>query len=169
MQQGDSAAYEYLFKAYVDKLFAYAVGLYCDSEAAEDAVQEAFFSLWAMRKKIAWTGSVYPFLRRAVKNMFINNSIREDVKKKYVDETAYTANGIDWDAPNVVEELCEQLWEAIDHLPENCRKIFIMSCVEGLKYQEVAQKLDVSINTVKTQVRIGYKKIREDLGIYQTA
>ena len=47
-------------------------------------------------------------------------------------------------------------------LPEKCREIFILACIEGLKYKEVAERLDVSVNTVKTQLKSAYSKLRTE-------
>lgn len=166
MQRGDKRAFEYFFKEYVDMLYAYALGFCRDQDVAEDVVQEAFVRFWTMREKIAYTESIYGYLQRTVRNMCINQKMRERVEEKYRQELLNTEEGeFDWVDDNALEELRRQLLDAIDRLPEKCREIFVLSCVEGLKYQEVADQLGVSINTVKTQVRFGYKKLRADLDI----
>ena len=62
-------------------------------------------------------------------------------------------------------DLEQRIHEAIQSLPEKCREIFILACVEGLKYREVAERLDVSVNTVKTQVKSAYAKLRFDFDL----
>ena len=52
----------------------------------------------------------------------------------------------------------------MDNLPPKCKEIFILGCVEGLSYKDVAEQLGVSVNTVKTQVKVAYNKIRSELG-----
>ena len=52
----------------------------------------------------------------------------------------------------------------MDGLPEKCREIFILGCVDGLSYKEVSEKMGVSVNTVKTQVKVAYKKIKSEFG-----
>ena len=54
----------------------------------------------------------------------------------------------------------EQVKKVILSLPENCRKIFVMSVVEGMSYSDTASALAVSVNTVKTQVKIAYRKLK---------
>ena len=56
----------------------------------------------------------------------------------------------------------ERLKMFVDSLPEKCREIFILACIEGLKYKQVAEKLDVSVNTVKTQLKSAYSKLRAE-------
>ena len=56
----------------------------------------------------------------------------------------------------------ERLNVFVDSLPEKCREIFILACIEGLKYKEVGERLDVSVNTVKTQLKSAYSKLRAE-------
>lgn len=64
-----------------------------------------------------------------------------------------------------LECLRKRLRIFVDNLPDKCREIFILACVEGLKYREVAEQLHVSVNTVKTQVRSAYAKLRSDFNV----
>ena len=115
---------------------------------------------------MVYIGPVYAYLCRSVKNSCINYHLRKKVEERYRQEML---NGeteeFDWENDDALEELRKLLLDAIDRLPEKCREIFVLSCVEGLKYQEGADKLGVTINTVKTQVRFGYKKVRSDLNL----
>lgn len=166
MQQGDKCAFEYFFKTYVDMLYAYAMGFCRDQDVAEDLVQEAFVRFWTMREKLSYSESIYGYLQRTVRNICINQKVRERVEEKYRQAVLHSdEDEFCWEDDDELEELRRQLLEAIDRLPEKCREMFILSCVEGLKYQEVADQLGVSINTVKTQVRFGYKQLRSDLNI----
>lgn len=168
MQQGSRQAFEYFFNTYVDMLYAYALGYCRDTDGAEDLVQEAFVRFWTMREKITYSDSIYGYLQRTVKNTCINQKVRERVEERYRQELLSAGvEEFDWENDDSLEELRKMLLDAIDRLPEKCREIFVLSCVEGLKYHEVADKLGVTINTVKTQVRFGYKKIRSDLNIPQ--
>ena len=166
MQKGDSDAFEYFFKTYIDSLYAYALGFCQDVEFAEDVVQEVFVRFWTMREKISYSDSIYGYLQRSVRNICINQQVHAKVEEKYRQEILSTEEEVfDWENLDELEELRRQLLEAIDRLPEKCREIFDLSCVEGLKYAEVCDKLGVSINTVKTQVRFAYKKLRDDLNV----
>lgn len=169
MQQGDTKAFEYFFKKYMKMLYAYAYGFVKEKETAEDVIQDTFVQFWNNRESITYTGSVYAWLQRSVKNACINHRIHEDVKKKYEQEILYsTEEGEDWRTVEELQQLRQSLFDALDKLPERCREIFIMSCVDGLKYREIAQKIGVSENTVKTQVKVGYKKLRDELKLSDT-
>ena len=166
MQKDDWNAFAYFFDSYAEQLYHYALGFVRYREEAEDIVQKAFLQMWTNRKKMVYIGPVYAYLCRSVKNSCINYHLRKKVEERYRQEML---NGeteeFDWENDDALEELRKLLLDAIDRLPEKCREIFVLSCVEGLKYQEVADKLGVTINTVKTQVRFGYKKVRSDLNL----
>ena len=57
----------------------------------------------------------------------------------------------------------ELLYRTISSLPDECRKIFLMACLEDMKYREIADALSISINTVKTQMKIALRFLREHL------
>ena len=81
MQQGDKCAFEYFFKTYVDMLYAYAMGFCRDQDVAEDLVQEAFVRFWTMREKLSYSESIYGYLQRTVRNICINQKVRERVEE----------------------------------------------------------------------------------------
>lgn len=166
MQQGDTRTFEYFFKEYTDLLYAYALGFVKKREPAEDIVQDVFVYFWNNRERIRYTGGVYAYLQRAVRNACINYREHEDVRNRYEQEMLYTEEeAFDWQEEESVREMRQKLLDALDRLPERCRQIFMMSCVDGLKYREIAAVLNVSENTVKTQVKLAYKKLREDINI----
>ena len=71
----------------------------------------------------------------------------------------YLCKAVDEEELNIMRE---RLNVFVDSLPEKCREIFILACIEGLKYKEVAERLDVSVNTVKTQLKSAYSKLRTE-------
>ena len=90
----------------------------------------------------------------------------EKVEHRYEQEILHTEEeAFDWQEVESVKEMRQKLLDAIDRLPEKCRQIFMMSCVDGLKYREIASRMDISENTVKTQIKLAYKKLREDINI----
>lgn len=60
------------------------------------------------------------------------------------------------------EAMISQAWRLVQSLPEAAREIFLLATMEGLKYSEIAERKGISINTVKTQLRIARKKLRSD-------
>lgn len=115
MQQGDKCAFEYFFKTYVDMLYAYAMGFCRDQDVAEDLVQEAFVRFWTMREKLSYSESIYGYLQRTVRNICINQKVRERVEEKYRQAVLHSdEDEFCWEDDDELEELRRQLLEAID-------------------------------------------------------
>ena len=70
----------------------------------------------------------------------------------------------DSDENDNFEELYDRLQSIMETLPPKCREIFIMGCMESMSYKEIAEQLDISVNTVKTQMKTAYKKIKDEFG-----
>lgn len=158
---GDKSAFESIYHRYSKDLYYYALGFLKNKEIAEDIVQEAFVYLWKNHQNISSEYPILLYLQKIVKNACLNYFRHLDVEKRYsesVEEEIFSL-----DEKTELLELVSEVRQAINKLPEQCRKIFVLSCVEGLKYGEVAEDMGVSVNTVKSQVKIAYKKIREDI------
>ena len=69
-----------------------------------------------------------------------------------------------WDlTTSVTEDTTSEIYKAIDALPPQCREIFFRSKIEGKKHAEIAQELNISINTIESQMSIAYRKLRKSL------
>lgn len=165
MQEGDWTAFNLFFRENMERLYLYAVAFVKEKAVAEDIVQEVFIYLWTNRSKITYTGSLYAYLLLAVRNACINYKAHREVEEKYRKSVAVAdESGIsetEW------EELRQKVMAAIGSLPPKCREIFILGAVEGLKYQEIADQLGISVNTVKTQMKYAYRKVKAQTGSEQ--
>ena len=154
MQRGDTSALEYFFREYTDVLYYRALGFVKDNLAAEDIVQEVFIRFWQLRKNLKITDSVPGYLCKAVDHRCHNYLEHLKVKHRYEEsqkwEEVMEEVSEDEEELNIMRERLKMF---VDSLPEKCREIFILACIEGLKYKQVAEKLDVSVNTVKTQLK----------------
>jgi RNA polymerase sigma-70 factor len=162
MQTGDWAAFNLFFKEYTERLYLYAVAFVKNRAIAEDIVQDSFIYLWTNRRKINFTGSVYAYLLSAVRNACINYKAHQQVEEKY--RESIKASLTVSDEEEEWEELRQKVMTAIDRLPPKCREIFILGAIEGLKYQDIAEILGVSVNTVKTQMKSAYRKVKLQAG-----
>lgn len=169
MQEGDFKALNTLFKLHAKQLYAYALGIIHHQGEAEDMVQEAFIALWKNRDKLSFTGSVWGYLMQSVKNMCIDYKMHAEVEKKYCEEAAKNEGEQTETLTDTQEELYRKVQRVIGRLPERCRQAFILGCIEELSYKEIAEQMGTSVNTVKTQIKTTYKKIREELGKEDTA
>ncbi len=168
MRQGDPSALEYFFQKYMELLYYRALGYIKDPLVAEDIVQEVFIHFWDNRKKLEISLSVIAYLTRSVvngcKNYLEHLSVRQRYEQDYQHENQNLTERKEYDEEEL-EQLRIRLRIFVDSLPEKCREIFILACIDGLKYREVAERLDVSVNTVKTQVKSAYAKLRADFDL----
>lgn len=161
MKAGDESALEFFFNEYMEILYFRALGFVHDQLVAQDIIQEVFIKFWEHRAQLEISFSVYAYLNQAVANACKNHLEYVSVRRRYANR--YMENFEEEEAEYEADELeglRVQLHGFIDSLPDKCREIFILSCVEGLKYREVAERLGVSVNTVKTQVKVAYQRLR---------
>ncbi|MFC2152382.1 RNA polymerase sigma-70 factor [Bacteroidota bacterium] len=159
--------FEKLFNAYYSNLCAYANNFLKDVDASEEVVQEVLFKLWTNKDSIIITSSVKSYLFRAVRNASLNVlkhiNIREDYKVQHENERDDELSSED---EMIVSELDQKIREAIDQLPIERKKVFILSRYDGLKYKEIAEKLNISVSTVENQIVKALKFLREELKDY---
>ncbi|MCT4614694.1 MAG: RNA polymerase sigma-70 factor [Marinifilaceae bacterium] len=161
---GNKSSFRFIYDKYSKELYYYALGIVKDKLLSEDIVQETFVHLWNNHQNISLNYPINAYLYKIVKNACLNQYRHQKVVKKY--EDSFDKNeAFSEEEKSELLELIDKLKGSIEKLPEKCRKIFVLSCVEGLKYGEVAEDLGISTNTVKTQVRLAYKRIREDLDV----
>ena len=158
---GDVKAFEKIFYNYSRELYFVALGLCRDQALAEDAVQECFVYLWSHRTQLNITKSFENYLVTMVKNLILNHlrhlRVAADREEDIVREIVFANTEEDEDFSSKLDVVRE----LIDSLPESCRKVFVMTVIEGSSYADTAKNLGIAVNTVKSQVRIAYKKIRD--------
>jgi RNA polymerase sigma-70 factor (ECF subfamily) len=158
--------FEQLFRDYFPPLMAFARKILVDEDDAREVVHLVFINLWEKRNEVDLSTSLKSYLFTSVHNRSLN-VIRD--RKKFSSEEVPEVAG-EWDVSAQIEsmELEGKIREVIDSLPEKCREIFEMNRFEGLKYGEIANKLDISIKTVENQMSKALKILREQLGKYLT-
>jgi RNA polymerase sigma-70 factor (ECF subfamily) len=170
LANGKEAAYEHLFDSYYEALCLYARKMVNDLDTAEDLVHNTICKLWTKRESLGLSISVKSYLYRSVYNSCLNHIKHKHTENKYVQEKyhQYLEQELYLSPQREVEimnsELGKQIHSAIESLPEKCREVFKLSRLSGLKNREIAEELDVSINTVQTQLSIALKKLRQQLG-----
>lgn len=161
----DIAAFEILFKKYYADLVNYSYRLTRDVDASEEIVQEFFYNYWKNRKAINIRVSLRAYLYRSVRNNTINYLEAVNVRRKYASKVlSGTANNSGYEDTSVeLSELNELIENALDELPERCSLIFRMSRFDGLKYEEIAKELSVSVKTVEANMGKALKFLRSKL------
>lgn len=159
----ESGAFRLLFERYYDNLLLYCYHILNDLEAAEDIVQDCFFSLWNNKRLHSFTGDLDRFIFKMVKNQAF--LFLKEYKKRFDAHSSFFKENDTYEDMTGEEhqEEIELLYNTIDRLPDKCRKVFLMACLNDKSYQEIADELGTSINTVKTQMKTALKFLRENL------
>lgn len=164
----DKAEYETLFHAHYAHLCAYAFQFVDDGDAAEEVVQEVFFKLWIKRDEIQFESSIKAYLFRSVRNTSLNLLSHLKVRDQYKQINEQDRQLQEQSAGDVLNlrELDQKIRNCIEQLPEQRRKIFIMSRYDGLKYKEIAEQLELSQKTIENQMGKALQFLRTELAEY---
>ena len=146
----------YLRKMYLP-LVMYALRIVNDAQSAEDIVEDAFMKAWQLIEEGKEITDFKSYMYRMVRNAcitFIRNR-KETVGLEFVPEADEEA--VD------TSERDARIWSAIDNLPEKCREIFLLSKRDGLTNEEIAERMGISVKTVKNQMTKAFSRLREAL------
>ena len=156
-------AYHYLFEELYAYLIVYAMRYVQQKEVAEDIVQETFVALWEKEKSYNSYIGLKAFLYDAVRNRALDYLKHKQVEDKYTSYVLIHCNDeSDLDYKLMREEIYRELYRAVAELPTRCQEIFKLY-MEGKKNEEIAQLLNLSPETVKTQRKIAMRLLRERL------
>ncbi|MDD2436705.1 MAG: RNA polymerase sigma-70 factor [Massilibacteroides sp.] len=157
--------FDKIYVLYYSRMHRFAKEYVLSNEDAENIVQDVFLLLWERRKVLDIRISLVSYLFSLVKNKCLDYLRRKVVAEEYKKELLLKLSALeDLNYTLSSEDDVEQIVEnAINKLPERCRLIFIKSRIEGKKYKEIAEELDLSINTVENQMSIALKKLRVEL------
>lgn len=158
-------AFESLFNTHYKGLCFIAFKIVKSWPAAEDIVQDFFIKCWQNRESINIQTSFSAYAARSIHNRSINELQKEGVRQKH--ESRMTSEFAEQDDYDPIlqqnDERYINLFKAIEKLPAQRKKVFLMVHYEKLKYREVAEKLNISPNTVKTHIKMAYSSLRENL------
>lgn len=168
IQSGSETAYEMMFRIYYQPLCRYAYSFLLDKEEAEEVVQATFIALWEKRSSIDIQTSFKAYLYRMVRNSCLNVIKHEKIKQQHVaHELAVMEVSYESVSQKVyASELELKIAEAIKTLPEQCRYVFQLSRFEELKYQEIAEQLQISVKTVENHMGKALRIMKEQLKEY---
>lgn len=177
INRGELEAFHYLYNEYYSSLCVYAKGFTRSKEFAEDIVQDVFIKLWEQQGNLNIKSSIRSYLFISVRNNSLNHLKHLQVLNKFNEyytqllrdaQELYNISRETGDSLLIAKELEEKILKEIELLPEQCRKIFLMSRFDNLKHQEIADKLGVTVNTVHRQTSIALEKLRQTLKNYLT-
>jgi len=160
---GSIDAYKILFNQFYRPLCLFANKYVLDLDVAEDIVQELFIKFWEQRDNIFLDTSLKSYLFQSVRNECLNYLKHQKVEAKYKLHVMNASSDVFFQDKLEEEEVNILIYNAIQTLPPRCKQIFELSRFEGKSFEEIAQVLSISKNTVKNQLVSSLKYIRQVL------
>ncbi len=166
---GDENAFDELFRLHYKLLKNYALRFVYDAQVAEDIVQDVFVITWQARAGLDVSRSVRSLLLTMVKNQCLNYLKHKKIESQFITvqkhrldvyfEELFTESN-----DHLIEkELEAEIQKSIENLPEQCRRVFRLSRVYGLKNKEIAIELEISEKAVEKQITRALGHLRESL------
>lgn len=166
--QGDEAAFTQLFYAYHNKLGAYIYRITGSLETTKEIVQDVFMKVWLKRETLTTIEQFGPYLYILSRNHTLNclrRFAKEQVHRQQIIENLNTAleTGIEVEYDTDYYAFLDQ---AVEELPPQQRKVYILSRRERLKYEEIAQRMNISRETVKKYLKLATRFIKNYIHTY---
>jgi RNA polymerase sigma-70 factor (family 1) len=164
--QGDEEAFNTLFHRYVPRLHTIVMKVTKSEGVAKDIIQEVFLYLWMDRESLAEVDVPQNWIFKMAYNRSYSWLARQVSRNQKYSEFKQQNPGEGYDNLEhtvYLHETARLIQEATSQLPEQARKIFVLSRETGLKAAEVADQLDISVQTVRNSLVRSVKFIKEYL------
>ena len=161
ISQGDEAAFARLFHTYYNRLCAFVMHLTGSMPLSEEIVQEIFIRIWEKREKLSQVTHFHPYLYAVAKNYsmsFLKKLGREMARKQEWEMSV--VNGGEEGEDIVIKSYRNIIDQAISELPAQRQKVYLLSRDEGLRQAEIAERLAISLETVKKHMVLALRSIR---------
>jgi RNA polymerase sigma-70 factor (family 1) len=161
-------AFDVLYKKYCKKVYNFGFSILKSQDESENLMQDVFLNLWENRHKVENASSIKSYVFTITYNSAIS-IIRKKTRESQFFEYLKSLQEIVEEPVDVkleYYELTTKLDEIINALPQRQKEVYLLHRVEGLKYNEIAERLNISVKTIETHMFRALKTIREKLGNY---
>jgi RNA polymerase sigma-70 factor (ECF subfamily) len=161
-QNSDQQAFKELYLLYFDRLYKFAFSILHSSEFAEEAVNDVFLNIWQKRSRLKTIDNLTNYLYISTKNTAFNylSKFRKE-RNTTLDEVLvrFEVDELTPETAFFTSEVRTEIEQAINQLPPKTKLVFQMAKVEGLKYKEIAEVLNISVNTIDNHIATAIKKL----------
>lgn len=154
--------FKQIFEEHYEFIRNYIYYLSGDIDIAEDLVQDVFMKVWERRDTIN-DQTLKPLLYKIARNLYFNLYKRNTLDVKFVAASAFETENESPEFLLEMKEFNEKLQKALSDLPEYCRTIFMMSRIDEMKYQEIADNFNISVKAVEKQISKALRLLRENI------
>jgi len=154
-----------LFDSYYTPLCVFAYKYLDSFDKAEDIVQEVFITLWERNRMSDFEGSIKSYLFTTVRNNSINK-VKAERKFRFEEVEQLSSTIVEEKFESLsIDKRKDKLYEEIEKLPTKSKKVFEAIVFEKMRYSEVAEEFNISVNTVKTHYSRSLRQLRSSLDI----
>jgi RNA polymerase sigma-70 factor (family 1) len=167
LKLGDGNAFKEIYERYNSLLYIHAIKKLPNQEEAKDIIQEVFSVIWDRRGDFEVKTNLAGYLYTCVHHKILDHFIHRSTVHKYIDSLQNFLDENRYSADHLVREkqLAEIIEREIAALPPKMRVVFELSRKDNLSHKEIAARLGISEETVKSQVKNALKILRAKLGL----
>jgi len=164
-KEGMTSAFDKLYEAYCHKVYSFALSILKSKEDAEEVVQNTFYKVWEKRKIIDSNHSFRSFLFTIAYHIAID-LLRERLKERHYKEKILNVATSSYNLEESIEfaDLLDNVQKIVTELPDRKSEIYHLSRVNHLSYNEIADKLNISVKTVENSINYSMNFIKDRLG-----
>ncbi len=175
LKSGHEPTFEKVYKSFYNALYFFAIQYIDKGADAENLVQETFMALWVNKENLSCESpaSIRSWLYTSLKNKCLNQIEKENNKKLYSNYQLIKNQAhidiLQMDISEVTFDEIEQLLlNALEQMPEQCRRVFELSRFQGMQNKAIAQDLEISVKAVEANITRALKTLRIHLKDYLT-
>ena len=168
-RDGDEKAFKLLYEYYHRKVYRFAYSFLKEKEQSQEILQETFINLWVNRQKLDITKPLEPYLfvicKRLVLDAFRKVTSSDTLREHLMNKITGIDNGTE--EKIIYSDIWNYTEKAIAKLPRQQQLVFRLNKLEGLSFDEIAEKLGLSRNTVKNHLAVALKTLKAQLENHQ--
>ena len=159
--EGNREAFSQLYKLYVNRVYGLSLRLTADQVEAETLTQDAFVKAWSSLSSYAGRGSFAGWISRLTTNLWRDRFRHAKRQEKLKEEAALHWENNAPDSGSVIQMLTAMdLERSLRKLPQGARTVFVLHEIEGYKHHEIAEMMELTTGTVKSQLHRARKLLR---------
>lgn len=155
LKNNDNRVCRYLFDNHYTPLLYFAEKIIADREEAEDVIMQVFNKFWSLRENFNSTLNIKAFLYITAKNDCFNflkyRQRQKEVKKELASQLPDPDQAAETERLIIEVDFLNRVYLEVQNLPDKCKQVFLLTYFDGLKANEIAEKLNISVSTVTTQ------------------
>jgi RNA polymerase sigma-70 factor (ECF subfamily) len=168
---GDKEAFTMLYRRYWESLFSTAARALRSKTDAADLVQDIFLSIWNRRNDLRITGSLAAYLQTSVRYKVIKYIEKNVTRRDYLillTEVLVNYQPPDAESTLQIKELQHVIQSAVAQMPNKMREVYQLSRKHHLSHKEIAERLDISDETVKKHIQHALQIIKTAISLNAT-